>query len=932
MLADGGHRARPADPARRRAPDPSTSTPASRPRASTSATSRPGPGSPRPEVEQPHPRRLRRPHGVRRPARRRAGGRGPLRPLAHPVRGRGGVLRRRPPHRARGMATLLLEYLAAAARRAGISALHRHRAAHQPADGRGCSARPGSSRSQPSRTGVIEVRLDLQPTPEAEAAIEDRAASGPRPRPCACCWRPARWRSIGAGRRAERRRPRRAAQPARTTSSPGPSTRSTRRPTTSPACRPCPSLDAIDGPVDLAVVVVPAAEVPARGRGVRAQGRQGGDRDLGRLRRGRPARARPLSAATLRAARRLRHPPARPQLPGRHQHRPGRAPARHLRHAPRPAGAGRPAVASRAPSAASSSTAWAPPASGPRRSPPSATGPTCRPTTCCSVGPTTPAPSWCCCTSSRSATPASSAASPASSAARKPIVAVKSGRGGPGLPRRTAADVPSATVEALLRQTGVVRVDTLAQLLDVARVLACQPLPAGRPGGAGGQRRRVAGAGGRRLRRRRAGPRRRSGPTCGPRSARAAPGARRAPSTWGSRPTATTWSGRWRPLLADEGVDACWSCAPRRPASDGRGAHGRGRRRRPPGQGHAAAGLRVRRPPRHRRRQPAAAPAVTAIPAATRCGRCRCSTSPTTWPTPWAGSRSTPRGGRRPRATFVVPDGARPGDARALLVEALAGEGDPAAGGRRLPTGVTLDVLAAAGLAPVPSRLAGDPDAAVAAAAAVRLPGGGQGVRRSRAGQDRGRGRRPRRPRRGRAAGRAGPHGGAARRGRVADGRPADGGPGVDVAVTVADHPLVGPVLTLGPGGVATPLARRGRAGPAAHRPRRRGPGGRLARRRPARRRGRGRTSPTCSCGWAPWWRRPPRSWASNSTRSSSRARGPPSRTPASTPRPPATTPCRRCGGSERPRGQRGRGSRGRPRVRSPRMFRRICVVPPMIV
>jgi hypothetical protein len=31
--------------------------------------------------------------------------------------------------------------------------------------------------------------------------------------------------------------------------------------------------------------------------------------------------------------------------------------------------------------------------------------------------------------------------------------------------------------------------------------------------------------------------------------------------------------------------------------------------------------------------------------------------------------------------------------------------------------------------------------------------------------------------------------------------------PGVDVAVTVAEHPLVGPVLTLGPGGAATPLA-----------------------------------------------------------------------------------------------------------------------------
>lgn len=55
-------------------------------------------------------------------------------------------------------------------------------------------------------------------------------------------------------------------------------------------------------------------------------------------------------------------------------------------------------------------------------------------------------------------------------ARRKPVVAVRGGR-------RLGAD---AHVDALFRQTGVVRVETLEQLFDVAAVLARAPLPAGR--------------------------------------------------------------------------------------------------------------------------------------------------------------------------------------------------------------------------------------------------------------------------------------------------------------------------------------------------------------------------------------------------------------------------------------------------------------------
>ena len=60
----------------------------------------------------------------------------------------------------------------------------------------------------------------------------------------------------------------------------------------------------------------------------------------------------------------------------------------------------------------------------------------------------------------------------------KPIVAVRSEGAALAYPDEEAALAPD-TLHALVEQTGIIRVDTLSQLLDVARVLACQPLPAG---------------------------------------------------------------------------------------------------------------------------------------------------------------------------------------------------------------------------------------------------------------------------------------------------------------------------------------------------------------------------------------------------------------------------------------------------------------------
>lgn len=67
----------------------------------------------------------------------------------------------------------------------------------------------------------------------------------------------------------------------------------------------------------------------------------------------------------------------------------------------------------------------------------------------------------------------------------KPIVAVKTGRALPPEPdtdRRGLGVLwpADATVDALLSQSGVIRVDTPAQMFDVARVLVNQPVPRGR--------------------------------------------------------------------------------------------------------------------------------------------------------------------------------------------------------------------------------------------------------------------------------------------------------------------------------------------------------------------------------------------------------------------------------------------------------------------
>lgn len=64
----------------------------------------------------------------------------------------------------------------------------------------------------------------------------------------------------------------------------------------------------------------------------------------------------------------------------------------------------------------------------------------------------------------------------------KPIVAVKSGRSTQGVPVGHAvrpSTAPLQAVDAMFRQAGVIQVDTLDEMFDVAQILAHQPLPRG---------------------------------------------------------------------------------------------------------------------------------------------------------------------------------------------------------------------------------------------------------------------------------------------------------------------------------------------------------------------------------------------------------------------------------------------------------------------
>lgn len=687
-------------------------------------------------------------------------------------------------HRGRGMATVLLEYLAEAARRAGISAFT---ATVLPTNRRmvGVFRSAGFEARSSFEEGVIEVHFDLQPTPAAVAAIEARAQRAAA-EAVRLLLEPRSVAVIGAGR--ERHGVGHAVLRnllAHDFNGPvhpvNPHTEHVG------GVRAVPTVGDIDGPVDLAVVVVPAAEVPGV---VEDCGRKGVRAVIvisaGFAESGPEGAA--LSAATVRAARRFGMRLLGPNCLGVINTDPdvrlhatfatpdaGRGPVALLSESGTIGGA----LLDRIRAAGLGASSFA--AIGNRAD----------------VSANDLLQYWA--SDDRTGLvllylESFGNARKFSRIARelsrtKPIVAVRSGGAARAYPS-DEADLGPDTLHALFEQTGIIRVDTLGQQLNVARLLACQPLPAG-------PRVALVGNGG--------GSLALAADACvdaGLTLAELGPAVRAAVGGevgTGARLRASTVDlgfeagpddlGRaLEALLADDGVDsvlAVCAPAPRQSTAELVAAIASARRA-APGKTLATCVFGPH-PPTITPEGTAQVP-VFDFPdeAAYALGRV----------TRYAEWRATPEG------SSVVPEGATPDEARGRVGEALATGSEG-----RLPTAVAIDVLTAAGLPVVASRVAGDEAAAVAAAAELGYPVAVKAAGRTRLAKTE-------------AGGLAlDVHDEAELRATLARMGTALGDaawpvvvqpmaePGVDVAVGVTDNAVVGPVLTLGPGGVATPVA-----------------------------------------------------------------------------------------------------------------------------
>ncbi|HLT68942.1 MAG TPA: GNAT family N-acetyltransferase [Acidimicrobiales bacterium] len=683
-------------------------------------------------------------------------------------------------HRGRGMATLMLEYLAEAARRNGISAFT---ATVLPANRRmvGVFRAAGFQVRSTFEEGVIEVHLDLRPTPEAMAAIEARAQRAEaeavrrllEPRSIAV---------IGAGR--DRHSVGHAVLRnllAHGVNAPvHPVNRNADHVGGVPAVR---SIADVEGPVDLAIVVVPAAEVP----GVVEECGQKGVRAVivisaGFAESGPEGAA--LSAATLRACRRHGMRLLGPNCLGVINTDPEvRLHATFATPTTRPgpvallseSGTIGGALLDRIREAGLGASSFA--AIGNRAD----------------VSANDMLQYWA--DDDRTqlvllylesfGNPRKFSRIARSLSRTKPIVAVKSGGAARAYPD-DEVDLPPETFEALVEQTGIIRVDTLSQQLDVARLLACQPLPAGDRvalvGNGGGSLALAADAcvdAGLRL------------ATVGP-AVREAVGAggsgvrvRGSTVDLGFEATAEDLTRALVALLADDGVDSVLvvcAPAPRQPTDDLVGAvEAAGARA---GGTPLVACVFGPHPPTI---TPEGGPPVPVFDfpddAAYALGKV----------TRYAAWRSAPEG------TAVEPPGADAAAARSRVAAALAAgtEGE-------LPVGEAADLLAAAGLPMVPSRVAHDVDEAVEAARAVGFPVAVKAVSRTRLAKTEAGGlaldvhdEADVRATVERMAGALGERAWPVVVQPMAE-------PGVDVAVSASVTPMVGPVLAVGPGGVAT--------------------------------------------------------------------------------------------------------------------------------
>jgi acyl-CoA synthetase (NDP forming)/GNAT superfamily N-acetyltransferase len=695
-------------------------------------------------------------------------------------------------HRGRGLATLLLEYLAAAARDAGISAFT---ATVLPTNRRMVSvfSHAGFTASSSFEEGVIEVSLDLQPTPEAEAAIEARASSAEAeavrlllaPRSVAVIGASRKRGSVGHEVFRNLLRHEFA----------GPVYPVNRLVDHVAGVRAVASVEDIDGPVDLAVVAVPAEEVA----GVIEQCGWRGARAVIVLSAG-FAESGPegaaLSAQALRAARRFGMRLLGPNCLG---------------------------VISTDPEVRLHAT-FATPQPGPGTVALLSESGTIGGVILDHMGQVRLGLSSFAAIGNRADVSANdllqfweedprtemvllyleSFGNPrkfgrlARRLARsKPVVAVKGGRAARAYPGEDVALSPD-TVDALLRQTGVIRVDTLAQSLDVARVLAASPdLPRGPRvavvGNAGGTLVAAADAC------------IDAGLELAPVSGEAATGHSSWPTKLRDNPLDLGFEAdpsdlEWvlRHLLEDDQVDsALVMCAPSAfDQADQVEQFGRAidRARSAAPDKPVVACIFGPHPPTIRSAMDDGGQGAGGdIPvfdfpdaAAYALGQV----------TRYAAWRSEPEG------RFVEPDGVDPGVVRTAVGDALAVDGEGWLGSES-----TAAVLRTVGLEPVASRTAASIEEATVVADELGYP-----VAVKAAGRD----RHAKSEASGLALDVQGVDDLQATCGRIAA-RLGDGtypfliqtmaAPGVDVSVSVVLNPLVGPVLAVGAGGVATPLA-----------------------------------------------------------------------------------------------------------------------------
>jgi acyl-CoA synthetase (NDP forming)/RimJ/RimL family protein N-acetyltransferase len=687
-------------------------------------------------------------------------------------------------HHRRGIATLLLEYLAAAARRAGI---RNFTATVLPSNQRmvGVFRQAGFEIRSTFEEGVIEVHLDLQPTPAAEAAIEARAhraeAEAVRrllaPRSVAV---------IGAGR--ERSGVGHAVlRNLLIHEFAGPVYPVNPHSEHVAGVRAHPTLEAIDGAVDLAVVVVPASETP---QVIEECGRKGVKAVIvisaGFAEAGPDGAA--LSAAALRAARRYGVRLLGPNCLGVINTDPQvRLHATFATPNPRPgpvallseSGTIGGALLDRIGDAGLGASSFA--AIGNRAD----------------VSANDLLQYWAdddrtelvllYLESFGNARKFSRIARELSRT--KPIVAVKS-RGAARAYPTDGVEASADSLEALVEQTGIVRVDTLAQQLNVARVLACQPLPAGNRvallGNGGGSLALAADAcvdAGLTLAKLGPGVREVVGddPGSGPRL-------RASTVDLGFEAGGDDLERALGALLGDDGVDSVlvvFAPAPRQSTAELVSAVESARAAAP--DKTLLACVFGDHP------TTISPPGVADVPvfdfpddAAYALGKV----------TRYAHWRAEPEG------VAVLPPRCSPEAARSRVGEALATGHEG-----WLPVAAAYELLAVAGLPMVPSRVARDADEAAAGAGELGYPVALKTVSRARLAKTEA--------------------GGLALdvhdepELRVTLDRMAQAlgdaawpvvvqpmvEPGVDVAAGVAEHPVVGPVLTLGPGGVAAQMA-----------------------------------------------------------------------------------------------------------------------------